>query len=95
MQMLNYFEANRVNITTMWLDIEGTQYWLGNAASNQAWYRSLVDACNSVGLKIGVYSSYYQWQGIFGSTGFAYGNNVPLWYAVSLHEIKRLTSPAL
>jgi hypothetical protein len=37
-QMLTYFEQNRVDIDVLWLDIEGSQYWTGNAARNQAWY---------------------------------------------------------
>ena len=28
-----------------------------------------------------MYSSYYQWEGIFGSVSFVYGNELPLWYA--------------
>ncbi len=78
-QMLSYFNANRVNIKTMWLDIEGTQYWTGNTNNNRAWYQSLVQACHAAGLNIGIYSSYYQWEGIFGSAGYVYGNNLPLW----------------
>jgi hypothetical protein len=35
-------------------------------------YVSLVDACLGAGLKIGVYSSTYQWSGIFGSLGFSH-----------------------
>jgi len=80
-QMLSYFNANSVSVKRMWLDIEGTQYWLGNAGSNQAWYRTLVDAVNNAGLTAGVYASFYQWQSIFGDAGFVYGNNLPLWYA--------------
>jgi len=80
-QMLSYFNANSVNVKTMWLDIEGTQYWLGDYGSNQAWYKSLVDACNAAGLVTGVYASHYQWTSIFGDAGFTYGNNLPLWYA--------------
>jgi hypothetical protein len=34
--LVNYWEANGVNVTLLWLDIEGSQYWLGNAGRNQA-----------------------------------------------------------
>eukprot|EP00605_Chrysophyceae_sp_TOSAG23-4_P001314 GSChrysophyteH1.ASY1.ANO1.1429.1 assembled CDS len=65
----------------IWLDIEGSQYWLGSASENQKWYQNLVDACNNSGYNCGVYSSYYQWQGIFGTIDYAYGSYLPLWYA--------------
>lgn len=80
-QMMSYFNQHQVKITTLWLDIEGSQYWLGNYASNQGWYISLVQACQKVGLKIGIYSSLSQWLAIFGNRGFSYGANYPLWYA--------------
>lgn len=65
----------------IWLDIEGSQYWTGSTSSNQAWYKSLVDACKSSGYSCGVYSSSSQWSAIFGSTSFSYGASLPLWYA--------------
>ena len=65
----------------IWLDIEGSQYWTGNTSNNRAWYQSLVDACKSSGYQCGVYSSASQWSAIFGSLSYAYGSNLPLWYA--------------
>ena len=61
--------------------MEGAQYWKGSSSANQAWYKTLVDACNGSGYKCGVYSSSSQWSAIFGSTSYAYGSNLPLWYA--------------
>eukprot|EP01036_Dinobryon_divergens_P023120 gene23120-31437_t len=65
----------------VWLDIEGSQYWLGSTSSNQAWYKQLKDSCYTYGVSCGVYSSTYQWSSIFGSTSFVYGSELPLWYA--------------
>jgi len=65
----------------IWLDIEGSQYWKGSASSNQAWYKTLKDACGSAGVRCGVYSSSSQWSAIFGSTSYSYGSELPLWYA--------------
>lgn len=67
----------------IWLDIEGSQYWTGSTSSNKAWYENLVDTCKSqVGTKnCGIYSSSSQWSAIFGSSSFAYGSDLPLWYA--------------
>lgn len=64
---------------TIWLDIEGTQYWTGGASASKKFYESLVDACKSKSPKCGVYSSSSQWSAIFGSTSYSYGSNLPLW----------------
>jgi hypothetical protein len=33
--LFDYWAANGVNVTLLWLDIEGSQYWLGDAGRNQ------------------------------------------------------------
>jgi hypothetical protein len=76
--LLSYWTANHVDVKRLWLDIEGTQYWMGQAA-NQQFYRELVDACNGFQLVTGVYTSASQWNAIFGAS-FSYGANLPLWY---------------
>ncbi len=65
----------------IWLDIEGSQYWTGDYTANREWYQTLVDACTSSGYKCGVYSSKSQWTAIFGSSSYAYGSYLPMWYA--------------
>ena len=65
----------------IWLDIEGSQYWLGSSSANRAWYQNLVDSCTNSRFSCGVYASYYQWQEIFGSVDYEYGSYLPLWYA--------------
>ena len=68
--------------TMIWLDIEGSQYWLGSTTQNKTWYENLVNACTSrTDVSCGIYSSASQWQAIFGSTSFCFGSNLPLWYA--------------
>ena len=65
----------------VWLDIEGSQYWLGNTDANRNWYQELVTACKSTASKCGVYSSASQWSAIFGSSSYSFGSDLPLWYA--------------
>mmetsp|Transcript_3875 Transcript_3875/g.5123 ORF Transcript_3875/g.5123 Transcript_3875/m.5123 type:complete len:232 (+) Transcript_3875:13-708(+) len=65
----------------IWLDIEGSQYWTGSYSENQAFYQDLVDACISTGYGCGIYASMYQWEELFGSSTYVYGNELPLWYA--------------
>jgi GH25 family lysozyme M1 (1,4-beta-N-acetylmuramidase) len=79
--LLTHFKENQVNVTRLWLDIEGTAYWPTSATDSQAIYRALVDACTSLGLVCGVYSNQNEWSSIFGSAAFSYGATLPLWYA--------------
>lgn len=81
--LVSYIKSNCASAWSgrVWLDVEGSQYWLGSTSSNQNWYKALVDSCSSAGTNCGVYSSSSQWSAIFGSTSFSYGSNLPLWYA--------------
>lgn len=79
-QLVNYVGANKLNVGMVWLDIEGAQYWLGNAIANRNFYESLLAAAVRSGWKLGIYSSLYTWNEIFG-TGYTKGGNYPLWYA--------------
>jgi GH25 family lysozyme M1 (1,4-beta-N-acetylmuramidase) len=82
-ELVQYLQTNCPNAWSgrIWLDIEGSQYWLGSYSSNKVWYQNLVDSCSTYGVKCGVYSSQSQWQSIFGSTTYSYGSNLPMWYA--------------
>jgi len=80
--MLNYLNTNCKSSWSgrVWLDIEGSQYWLGSYTNNKNWYQQLVDACTSNAPSCGVYTSSNEWQTIFGSTTYSYGSSLPLWY---------------
>lgn len=82
-ELLSYLKSNCYDAWSgrIWLDIEGSQYWLGDYSKNKDWYESLVDACTDSGAACGVYASASQWNAIFGSTSYCYGSNYPLWYA--------------
>eukprot|EP01035_Chromulina_nebulosa_P017909 gene17909-23529_t len=73
-QLVTYLKANCATQWSgrIWLDIEGSQYWIGSTTSNKAWYQNLVDS---------FYSSSSQWSSIFGSTSYSYGSSLSLWYA--------------
>ena len=64
---------------TVWLDIE-TYQWSSNLAANQAFITTLANTLAGHGAKIGIYSSYYNWEAIVGLswTGMS---KYPLWYA--------------
>jgi len=75
---LAYTQQNGVKFSTMWLDIEGSQYW-GSQSSNQAFFADMVSAAKSHGVNVAVYTSASQWQPIMGS--YTGGSSLPLWYA--------------
>mmetsp|Transcript_34297 Transcript_34297/g.80167 ORF Transcript_34297/g.80167 Transcript_34297/m.80167 type:complete len:233 (-) Transcript_34297:31-729(-) len=77
---LSYFSEHKVNVDTLWLDIEGSQYWTGSYSGNKAFYQELVDEAKKLGLKTGVYSSASQWSAIFGSLSYSHGADLPIWY---------------
>ena len=62
-ELVNYLNANCKSSWSgrVWLDVEGSQYWLGDASKNQAWYNQLASSCATHGVSCGVYASSYQW----------------------------------
>lgn len=82
-ELVNHISSNCKDAWSgrIWLDIEGSQYWKGDFAANKQFYQELYDSCAALGVRCGVYSSYYMWQSIFGSTAYCYGQESPLWYA--------------
>ena len=73
--------------STVWIDVETNPSsgcsWKGySAADNCAFLTSLIEGIAKFGKTPGIYSSYYQWQDIFGSTSACTSvSKVPLWYA--------------
>lgn len=63
---------------TIWLDIEGPQYW-GDQSANIAFIKGLIAGAQAHGLTIGVYTSESQWTPITG--GWTGASQFPLWYA--------------
>lgn len=61
-----------------WLDIEGPQYWT-DMSSNRNCFSELASTAESMGMKVGVYTSASQWLPIMGD--WAGGAKYPLWYA--------------
>jgi len=63
---------------TFWFDVEGTQYWK-DVSYNQNWLNQAVTSAKSMGLKVGIYTKFKEWQTLMrNSTAFS---SYPLWYA--------------
>ena len=72
---------------TIWIDVEtnpssGCSWASYTGASNCKFLGDIVNAIKSHGKTPGIYSSYYQWEGIMGSAGACTNYaSLPLWYA--------------
>jgi len=74
----SYAKSKGVKYETLWLDIEGTQYW-GTQAANVQFFQQLISAGEHIGITMGVYTSASQWTPIMGSS--TAGSIYPVWYA--------------
>jgi len=77
-QLKEYIDAHKVRFSTLWLDIEGPQYWR-DQSFNRNFFNELVKAVEGYKIPLGIYTSESQWIPIFGS--FTGGSHLPLWYA--------------
>lgn len=62
-----------------WFDIEGPQYWSGDATRNVEFLKAMIAQAIKLGQRVAVYSSASQWNPIMAGASFA--SEYPLWYA--------------
>ncbi len=67
-----------INFGMLWLDIETGAGW-GGAAANHAWLVAAVKQAQARGIRVGIYSSRYQWSTVMGS--YSDLASLPIWYA--------------
>jgi GH25 family lysozyme M1 (1,4-beta-N-acetylmuramidase) len=70
---------NGVNYGMIWVDVE-TYAWSSSLSANQNFILTMVNALQSAGANVGIYSSYYNWQSIVGLS-WSGVSSLPLWYA--------------
>jgi len=78
-ETIAFLKSAGAKFDTLWLDIEGKQYWK-DTAFNRAFFEDMVKQLQSAGQKFGVYSSASQWDPIFGSS-YHGASQHELWYA--------------
>jgi len=61
--------AKNIKYGQMWLDIEGSEYWLGSTSKNRAFMNDLANAAKEIfGSKLGgIYTNKHQWDTLMGS----------------------------
>eukprot|EP01006_Ploeotia_vitrea_P014550 TRINITY_DN39495_c0_g1_i2.p1 TRINITY_DN39495_c0_g1~~TRINITY_DN39495_c0_g1_i2.p1 ORF type:complete len:205 (-),score=93.70 TRINITY_DN39495_c0_g1_i2:181-795(-) len=77
---VSYLRQHGVKYGMMWLDIEQPSLWTGSHSSNIAFFRGLLTQLDLMGVRVGIYSSAYMWNSIFGSS-YKGPTNYSLWYA--------------
>ncbi|GJJ12718.1 hypothetical protein Clacol_006962 [Clathrus columnatus] len=79
------FNANNMDIGTIWIDVELDfticHNWNYGPAGNLKKAQELISAARASGFNFGIYSSPGEWASIFGSRSVILDNSVPLWFA--------------
>ena len=64
-----------------WYDVE-VYHWSSSKKSNQDFIQAMIDEGNKLGIKHGIYTSYYNWESIVGlDWDVPAKQGLPLWYA--------------
>eukprot|EP01013_Petalomonas_cantuscygni_P015230 TRINITY_DN3129_c0_g1_i1.p1 TRINITY_DN3129_c0_g1~~TRINITY_DN3129_c0_g1_i1.p1 ORF type:complete len:234 (-),score=18.79 TRINITY_DN3129_c0_g1_i1:353-1054(-) len=77
--LVDYLKSHNVKYGMIWLDIEQCSGCWNSAAHNVEWIKSLLAVYRELGVRVGIYSSVYEWQQTMGSDASFSG--YPLWYA--------------
>lgn len=79
------FNANSMDIGTIWIDIEldsaVCNNWDYGTSGNLEHAQELIAAAQASGFNFGIYSSPGEWSTLFGSESVVLDNSVPLWFA--------------
>ncbi len=79
--LVNYLQSNSVRYGMIWVDVEECNgcWYDNNLAANCAWVKNLASTYQSLGVRVGVYTSAYEWSATVGPGCDM--SQFPLWYA--------------
>ncbi|KAI6196447.1 hypothetical protein M3Y94_01111100 [Aphelenchoides besseyi] len=64
----NYATSQGLSLNRMWLQVTSPINWYQTQSYNTQFIQSFINTANSYGIQVGVYTSWYDWQQITGST---------------------------
>jgi len=79
-----FYKNNKVKFNRVWVDIETGGRWGRNFKANELYVVTMINAYIEAGYKVGLYSSSWMWQSIFGAANVKLAGlkqEVPLWYS--------------
>jgi hypothetical protein len=74
---VNFAHSQQAEAQVWWLDVETMNYWTPDKWTNAWTVRGAIEALQSVGKSVGIYSTPYQWDAIAGG----YAPQLPVWTA--------------
>ncbi|VDK32239.1 unnamed protein product [Gongylonema pulchrum] len=78
-ETIEKIREKRARIGMLWLDVERFN-WPKDKEYNQRFIRNMTKKAKSMGIKVGVYTNYYNWQEIVG-LNWEKMRKYPLWWA--------------
>jgi hypothetical protein len=68
-QIVSNLRGQGINFGQLWIDVEQCDGCWNDADSNVAYIKDCVSTAQSLGVTVGIYSSYYEWQQTVGGQG--------------------------
>lgn len=78
-ETVNAINSAGAQIGRLWLDVEVLS-WPSSTSSNRQFILSMAETASNMGVAVGIYSNYNNWQSIVGSTWNGV-SQYPLWWA--------------
>uniref|UniRef100_A0A0N5BT73 Lysozyme n=1 Tax=Strongyloides papillosus TaxID=174720 RepID=A0A0N5BT73_STREA len=79
-QIYKQFNSSNIHVRTIWLKVADSSIWARNPSFNIDFIKKIVTWARLYGITIGIYTNWYDWDRITGSTTTFQKYNLPLWY---------------
>uniref|UniRef100_A0AC35TIP6 Lysozyme n=1 Tax=Rhabditophanes sp. KR3021 TaxID=114890 RepID=A0AC35TIP6_9BILA len=79
-EALNQLKSAGINVRTIWLKVSLPINWSNNIQYNTNFIQSVITRARSNGVTLGIYTNFYDWMQITGSSTAFSQYNLPVWY---------------
>uniref|UniRef100_A0A0N5BT79 Glycoside hydrolase n=1 Tax=Strongyloides papillosus TaxID=174720 RepID=A0A0N5BT79_STREA len=69
-----------INVFAIWLKVTDPVLWYQNSSYNINFIQGMITRARNYGITLGIYTNWYDWEQITGSTTTFQQYNLPLWY---------------